>query len=182
MRHEEHIVESPEDGQPCALREMPEDAEHLLRQRVLRYAVMVIQSGLCRPADEERTGDVGLCPFEDFRDFVPVTHLLVIKLFDRSPCDDHAVELLCLEDFEILVEQHHVFDGRILRCVAFKAHEHDFELQRSIGEQSQQVGLCGNLQRHEVEDDDAQRTDILCGGTRVVHHEDILLFEQVDGG
>ena len=35
--------------------------------------------------------------------------------------------------------------------------------------------------RHEIEYDDAQRSNILCMSASGVHDEDILPFEQVDG-
>ena len=56
-----------------------------------------------------------------------------------------------------------------------------FKLKRRIGEQPDKVGLCGYLQRHEVEYDYLQRTDILHVSTRIVHHEDMLFLEQLYG-
>ena len=40
-------------------------AEHFLRQRLFVNAVMVVKAGLCRPADEERRGDMCVGPVEN---------------------------------------------------------------------------------------------------------------------
>jgi hypothetical protein len=65
--------------------------------------------------------------------------------------------------------------------MALELHKNDVELKRGVGEQTDQVCLGGNLQRHQVENDYFQRADILRMGTGIVHHEDILMFQQVDG-
>ena len=49
VRHVEHIVETAEDGQSAVEGQLWEDAEHLLRQRILGYAVVEIKSGLSSP-------------------------------------------------------------------------------------------------------------------------------------
>ena len=181
VRHLEHIVESPEDGQTRIGGVLAEHTKHLAVERIFGHAIVVVESRLCRPTDVKRTGDVGFHPLENLGHLIPIRHLFVSELFDGGAGDDHAVELLFLEDVEILVEHHHVLDGRILGGVALEFHKTYLQLQGRIGEQPHQVGLRGNLERHEVEDDDAQRTDVLRVGARVVHHEDILLLEQFNG-
>jgi hypothetical protein len=65
--------------------------------------------------------------------------------------------------------------------MALKLHETDVNLQGSVGQQTDEVGLGGYLQRHEVENDNTQRTDVLGMGPGIVHHEDVLAFEKVYG-
>jgi len=63
--------------------------------------------------------------------------------------------------------------------VTFELHEADVELQGGVGEQTYEVGLGGNLDGHEVEDDDAQGAYVLMMGPRGVHHEDVLMLQQL---
>ena len=58
-------------------------------------------------------------------------------------------------------------------------HKRHLYLQRGVGEETYEVGLGGDLQRHEVKDDDAQRTDVLGMRAGVVHNEDVLLLEKI---
>ena len=96
--------------------------------------------------------------------------------------DDHAVELFASEVVVRAVEHHHVLDGRVLRCVTLQLHKRDVELQRGVRQQAYQVGLRRNLQRHQVQDDDAQRADVLTVGACFVHHEDVFPLQQFYGG
>lgn len=60
-------------------------------------------------------------------------------------------------------------------------HEIDLKLQRRIGQQSHEVGLCSYLQRHQVENHDFKWTDFLAVSPALVHHKDILMLQQLDG-
>ena len=117
------------------------------------------------------------CPVEYLRHLRPVAHLLVGQMLHRSAGDNHAVETLVAHQLEILVERPHVFDGRILGRVAAEFHEREFDLQRCVRQQAHHVGLRRYLQRHEVEDDDAQRADVLPSGARMVDDEYVFLLQ-----
>ena len=82
---------------------------------------------------------------------------------------------------EVAMEGPHVFDGCILACVCLDLHQVYFKLQGTVGEQSYEVGLCGDFQRHEVEDGYAQRTDVLRVGPFVSKDEYVLFSEKFDG-
>jgi hypothetical protein len=56
-----------------------------------------------------------------------------------------------------------------------------FELERTVGEESNEVCLGGDFQRHEIEYGDAKRTNILCVGAFVAQDEDVLVLEEFDG-
>ena len=45
-----------------------------------------------------------------------------------------------------------------------------------------QLGLCHDLGRHQVEDQDAQRADVLAHGALLMHDKDIFLLQLVIGG
>ena len=70
-----------------------------------------------------------------------------------------------------------MLNGRILGRMALQLHKGYVQLQRGIREQTDKVCLGGDLQRHEVEDNDTQGTNILHVSTRVVHHEDVFVLQ-----
>ena len=179
MGYIKHIVEAPEDGVQGLQRPMREDAEHLLLQRILGHSIKMVQPCLGRPADIQRGSDMRPCPIENFRNLIPIRHLFEVHLLHRCPGDNHAVILLIAHQLKVGVEGFHVFDGRILRRMALDFHERDFHLKRRIGEQTHQVSLRRNLQRHQVEYDEPQRADILSRGTRRIHHEYVFLLQQL---
>ena len=113
---------------------------------------------------------------------VPIGNLLEVKRLHGSSGDNHAVELLVLHHFKVAVEHHHVLNGRVLGRMALELHETHFNLQRGVRQQPNQVSLGGYLERHQIENHNFQRTDILHVGTRIVHHEDVLLLQQLNGG
>ena len=120
-------------------------------------------------------------PREDFGNLSPVADLLVLQLLDRSTRNNHAVVLLIAHLLEVTIEHHHVLDGRILGRMTLQLHEAHLQLQRGVRQETDKVCLCRYLQRHEVENDNLQRTDVLHVGTRIVHHEDILMLQQFYG-
>ena len=109
---------------------MLEDTEHLLVERIFGNPVVMIQSRLCRPADIERRSDVRPRPVEYLLNLAPIVHLLEIEVFHRRTGNDHSIKFLISHQFEIAVKRLHVFDGRILRSMAFQLHETDLNLQR----------------------------------------------------
>ena len=158
---------------------MLEYAEHFLIQRILGYSVVMIKSGLCSPAYIKGGRDMRTRPIEYFHYFIPIGHFFEIQLFYRGTGDNHTVVLLTTHFFKVSIECPHVFYRRILRCMTLDFHERDFHLKRCIGEQTHKIRLCGNLQRHQVQDNDAQRTDVLLRGAGVVKDKYILFFQQL---
>ena len=158
---------------------MLEYAEHFLIQRILGYSVMMIKSGLCSPTDIKGGCDMRTRPIEYFHYFIPVSHFFEIQLFYRSTGDNHTVVLLTTHLFKVSIERLHMFYRRILGCMTLDFHERDFHLKRCIGEQTHKICLRGNLQRHQVQDNDAQRADVLLRGAGVVNNKYVLFFQQL---
>ena len=73
---------------------MAEYAEQLLIKRVFVNSKMIIISCLGSPAQMNRGGDIGFCPFHDLLHLVPVVYFLKRHLLNRSPRDDKSVKLL----------------------------------------------------------------------------------------
>ena len=120
-------------------------------------------------------------PRKDFRDFPPVADILIFQLLHRRAGDYHAVVLLLTHLAKVEIEHHHVLDRRILRRMTTELHKADLQLEGGIRQQTDKVGLCRNLQRHQVENGNLQRTDVLRMGAGIIHHEDVLLLQQVYG-
>ena len=59
--------------------------------------------------------------------------------------------------------------------IGLRVYQSNIYLKRRIAQQPQQLGLCGDLRRHHVEDRNLQRTNILCRGAILCHHEDIFI-------
>ena len=120
-------------------------------------------------------------PREDLRNLTPIADILKFKLFNGGTGDDHTIEFLIPHLGKVAIEHHHMFDGRILRCMALQLHKADFQLQGRVGKQTNQIRLCGNLQRHQIQNHDSQRTDILRMSAGIVHHKYVFLLQQVNG-
>ena len=143
---------------------------------------MEVKACLSCPADIHGAIYMSTSPSEDFLHLVPIADILELHLLDRSPRDNHAVELFLTQLFKVAIKHHHVLYGRILRRVTFQLHETNLQLQRRVGKQTDQVCLCRYLQRHEIEDNHPQGTNVLHVSPGVVHHKDVLVLQQLDGG
>ena len=181
VRHVELVVETAEDGQSWVENALREDAKHLLPERVLGHAVVVVEASLRRPADVERAGDVRAAPVEDFRQFVPVAHLFVFHLLKWCAGDDETVELLLSHFLEVAVEGPHVFHGRVLARVGLHLHQVNLQLEGRVGQDAHEVRFGRYLQRHQVQNGNAQRAYVLVAGSFGAHDEDVLLFQQLNG-
>ena len=103
-------------------------------------------------------------PAEYFRDLFPVVDLLKLQMFHGSTGNNHTVKLFIAHQFEVTVKCFHVLNGSILGSMALQFHETDLNLQGRIGEQTDQVGLRGYFNGHQIQHDNLQRTDILSAG------------------
>ena len=56
-----------------------------------------------------------------------------------------------------------------------------FHLQRSVPQQSCQLGFCINLGRHQIQNQNLQRTDILGHGPGIGHDEYVFCRQCFDG-
>ena len=57
----------------------------------------------------------------------------------------------------------------------------DFHLQRRIAEKAGQLGFGGDFGGHQIQNADAQRTDILCGSPQLVHDKNVFAFKYAGG-
>ena len=74
-----------------------------------------------------------------------------------------------------------MLEGCVLAGVRLDFHEFHPDLQGRIGEDADEVGFRRNLQWHQVEHSQAERTNLLTVRPFVAHREDVLLFQFIDG-
>ena len=53
----------------------------------------------------------------------------------------------------------------------------DFNLDRRIGQAAQNLRFCYNFERHQIEQRNPQRTDVLRGGAVLGHNEYVFAFQ-----
>ena len=90
-------------------------------------------------------------PVEDRRHLFPVTDIFKRHLFYRSAGNDHSVVIIFLYIVEVFIKLLHMFDRSILWGMALYLHKVQLHLQRGITQQTDQVCLCRDLQRHQVQ-------------------------------
>ena len=101
------------------------------------------------------------CPVEDLRQLIPIGDVFEIQLLDRGAGDDEAVELAVCHFFPGLVESDQVVSRGILGRVIADADQRQFHLQRRGAKQARDLRLRADLVRHQVQEADLQRADVL---------------------
>ena len=172
-----HVIKAPEQNRPLIVRMMGIDPEELLRQQLFLDAVVIVQSRLSTPADMEGGMDVGLAPLHNLGQLLPVVHLLKGQILHRRAGDDHAVEFPILQLVEGLVEGQQMFLRRILGPMAGYHHQLQMHLQGGVAQNPAQLGLGDDFCRHQVQQHNFQRADMLCFCPGSVHNENILVFQ-----
>lgn len=174
MRDHEHIVKPAHEHGRAPLDPVRIDAEEFFGQGSLPDAVVIIKSRLRTPADMERAVHMRPAPFHDAAQLRPVFDLLKRHLFHRCAGNDQPIEPALLHVLECLIEFQQMFAGRVFGFVAVRVNEFQFYLKRRVAEQSRQLRFRGNLGRHEVQNEDLQRADVLRDGPRLIHDKNIL--------
>ena len=178
----EHLIEAAHQRVGGAGHAMLKHAEHFFWQMHLGNAKMVVQPGQRTPAQVDGGVDVLLGIVHDGAQLVPVVHILVVQVLDGRTGDDHAVEALVSYLVEALVEGLHVLRRGVGGVVGGGFQKGDLHLQRAVGQQPGQLGLGDDLGGHQVQNQDAQRADVLALGTLAVHDKDVLAAKLVERG
>ena len=178
MRQPEHVVAAAKEHVAAARDGVGKDVRELFGQQDLSNAEVMVEPGLRRPADVQGAVDVGLAPVHEFDELGPVVDRLKVHALDRSARDDHAVELLIADVCEGLVEALKMALGG----VAAHVRAHVNELQRRVAQKARKLRLGRDLVGHQIDEHDAQRTDVLSAGALLAHDEDVFLPEHLGGG
>ena len=112
-----------------------------------------------------------------FRQLVPVVDVLELHLFHRRAGHDHAVVFFVADLVKRLIEREHVLRGGVPDFVGRRLQQLDVDLQRRVGKQAQELRFGFDLGRHQVENQNLQRADILRLRARFGHDENVFAFE-----
>ena len=156
---------------------MLEHAARLSRQVVLLNTVVVIQARLRAPANVQRGVHVRGGPVHDLAELGPVVDLLERHLLHRRARDDQAVVVDIADVVERAVERLQVAGAHVRGLVRLGAQQVHLNLQRRVGELAHDLRLGGDLGGHEVEDEHAQRADVLMQRAVLGHDKDVLALE-----
>ena len=142
---------------------------------------MIVESGLRTPADVQGGINVGQRPLHDFAEFIPVVHLFKRHLFHRRAGDDQTVKPLAADFVKGFIEFEQVLAGGVFGNVTAHLQQFNIALDGRVAEQAQQLGFGLNLFRHQVEDGDVQRTNILAVSALLIHDKDVFFLKNSRG-
>ena len=182
VRGIEHLIKAAHQRVGRAGDAVLKHAEHLFVQMHLGDAKMVVQTRQRTPTKVNRRVDILLGVVHDPAKLVPIVHGLIVQILNGGAGDDHAVKALVPDLIKGLVKSLHVLGCGVGRTVGGSLQKGDLHLQRAVCQQAGQLGLCHDLGRHQVEDQDAQRADVLAHSALLMHDKDIFLLQLVIGG
>lgn len=177
MRSAEDIVETAHERDTEISDLVVENAKHLLGQRVLVNPVVVVEASLRTPADVQSAGDIGSAPVHYLAQLVPIVHLAERHLLHGGTSYNQSVISLVLDVVKGGIERAEVLGRCVFRVVALDHQELGGHLERGVGERTEKLSLSGDLIGHEVEDEDAQGSDVLRHSPLLTHDEDSLRLE-----
>lgn len=138
---------------------------------------MMVQPRLRAPADIQCRMHVLFGIVHDIDQFVPVVHGLEWQLLHGRAGDDHAVEGMIPDLRKRLVKPLQMLRCGVFGLMALGPQQRDVDLQRRIAEQPQQLGFRGDLGRHQIDDGDFQRPDVLTVGAAFRHDENVFALQ-----
>ena len=104
---------------------------------------------------------MGTGPVENLLNLTPIIYFLECQMLYRSPGYNHSIKFFIPHQLKVTIESLHVLYRGILRGMTFQLHETDFYLQGRIRQKTYQVCFRRYLQRHQVQNNNLQRTYIL---------------------
>ena len=151
MGNPELVVKSPEEDEVGILHRVLEHAEQLFVQQFLLNAVVVVQTGLCAPADVQGGMGVGLAPLHDLAQLGPIVHLFEVHQLHRRTGDDHTVKGAVLHLIKGLVKGQHMLLGGVFGHVSGGGDQLQLDLQGRVAEQARELGLSLDLFGHQIQ-------------------------------
>ena len=140
---------------------------------------MIKKSCLCPPADMEGRKDMGLRPIHNLRKFLPVFHLGEVHLFYRRTGDDHAVIILLLNIPKLYIKRIKMRRTGMCRLMTGDFHKCNFRLYRKVRKYTKKIQLRVLFQRHKIQNQNLERTNVLGDRTVLIHHKDIFRFQNM---
>ena len=121
----------------------------------------MMEKRLRTPADAKPPEAVPARPFQYFRQFRPVGDILEREAFDGGAGHNQGVEKLVTDILEPAIEAAQISGFRVTRRVGGRCHENQFNLKRRIAKKAGELDLRFPLLRHQVQQQQPQRPDIL---------------------
>ena len=122
-----------------------------------------------------------LCPVHDLHQFLPVIHFLKRNLFHRRPGNDHSVVIVLSDILKFDIKGIQMAGRCIFGFMACHRHKRHVHLKRRIGQRTQQLKLCLFFQRHQIQDQNLQRANILMNRPVFVHDKYIFPLQNFFG-
>ena len=179
MRRKKYIIKAPDQRDLTVQYPVLEKSEHFLIQRFFLQAIKMIKTGLRCPTEKDRGSHMLLSPIHDLSQLIPVIHFLKRHLLHRCSCDDHSIKFTFLYIGECFIKLVQMAERCILGFMALHSHKCHIHLQRCIGKRTQKLQLCFFFQRHQIQDQNLDRTDILVHGTFFVHYKYIFSLQDL---
>ena len=121
------------------------------------------------------------CPFHNLNQLRPVIDFLEIHLFNRSTGNDKAVIILVFNIIKGLVKFEQMVFRRVCRFMSCCLNQVDLNLDRRVGKTAENLCFRNDFGRHEIEDRNAERADVLGGRAMVRHDKDVFAFQHRAG-
>ena len=93
---------------------------------------MIIQSGLGSPTDMEGRMNMGLGPFHNLTQLIPIFHILKIHQLHRRAGNDHPIIPFMLNLRKRLIKSDHMLLRSILCRMGLHLEQLDLDLERRI--------------------------------------------------
>ena len=113
-------------------------------------------------------------PLHDLRDLIPIRNAFERELLNRRAGNNKSVVFFMPYLGKGSVKLRKIVARRVRRDVGLRVDKVHLYLQRRIAEEAQELRLRHILDRHEIQYENPQRTDVLAVRTRRIHDEDIL--------
>ncbi len=176
MRCIEHIVESPYERYFPVFYTVRIYSKFLLGKYVFWYAIMVVKSCLCSPAQMQCGESMSLTPLHYPAYFIPVIDLFILHKLDRCSCYYKSVKISVFYVIKSLIKLIEVTEGCMRSLMCGRCHKGDIDLDRSIRQRTQYLQLRVLLKRHEIYDRNLELSDTLMLRPVLIHHEYVFSF------
>ena len=181
VRLQINLVEAIGQEAVFVLQVLREYAENLLGVIHLVDAVAVVQCAHRTPAQVHGGEHMGGGPVENRLELVPVVHIFERHMLYRRAGDHKTVVIVVFERIEVFVELDEMIGGNVRGLMRGGLHEVDFDLQRRLGNQTQQLCFSLDFLRHQVQDHQFERADALTLRLGLLQSEDALRIEDISG-
>ena len=121
-------------------------------------------------------------PIHDAAKLFPIIHLFELHELNRGPGNNQTVIMLVFDVLKGAVKRLQM-PRRHMRCLmALGAQQVYLNLQRRIGKLAHELRLGSDLGGHEIQNQHAQRTNVLVESAKLRHDKNVLALEDLGCG